>query len=587
MSVLKERRVLLLIVLLVAAILVIWRPWQGLEPEPRGISFGLDLIGGSRVGLKIEGSIATINSKIPAENLLPGLEEKLQTGVKAIKISGNSITLEIGRNISKEALQTALGENGEITLLEQDTISEETREEVMRTLQARADIYGTKGVSFKSMGQNFVLYEIAGVTPEEAVGLLGYQGRLEAFVGDVMVYRGTDIERVSTPQYEAITGGGIKYHVPLRISDEGAARFAEAAKGKAGYPLVFYIDRPDDAILIFSDNMLKDFYDENRQMFFVSSGQYGYYLQVPAIRVEGDRLAPEVSQALRALGKRRVIFLGDQNDFSKNLIDEIKRENLAIEFKPRDKNESTLSWLQRVCGQRTAPTISEEVAKGVPLKDVEITGERTSIDQARADATYVQAILSQRLPVKVSVEWESSVSPVLGSLFREEIIKAGIAAFVAVSLIVFFRYRRVSLSLSIVGTMASELILILGTASLIRWTIGLPEIGGLVAVIGTGVDHQIIITDEILSGRPAEQKKVSGLGDRVSKAFYIIFSAAAATISAMIPLAYLGFGAMRGFALVTIIGIFIAIFITRPVYAKIASAVISGGQKTGATQKLF
>jgi preprotein translocase subunit SecD len=285
---------------------------------------------------------------------------------------------------------------------------------------------------------------------------------------------------------------------------------------------------------------------------------------------------------LRALGKQRVIFLGDQNDFSENLVNEIKRENFAVEFKPKDKNESTLGWLQRVCGQRTAPTISEEVAKGVPLKDVEITGERTSIDQARADATYVQAILSQRLPAKVTVEWESSVSPVLGSLFREEIVRAGIAAFIAVSAIVFFRYRRISISASIIGTIASELILILGMASLIRWTIGLPEIGGLVAVIGTGVDHQIIITDEILSGRPTEQKKVSGFGDRVSKAFYIIFSAAAATISAMIPLAYLGFGAMRGFALVTIIGIFIAIFITRPVYAKIVSALIAREQKSAA-----
>jgi preprotein translocase subunit SecD len=580
MSVLRERRVLLFIILIVASMLIIWRPWQGPELEPRGISFGLDLIGGSRVGLKIEGSIATINSKIPAENLLPQLEEKLQTSVKAIKISGDIITVEMGRNVSRDLLQAALGDNGEVTLLEQDTISEGTREEVMRTLQARADIYGTKGVSFKSMGQNFVLYEIAGVTPEEAVRLLGYQGRLEAFVGDVMVYRGTDIERVSTPQYEAIKGGGIKYHVPLRISDEGAARFAEAARGKAGYPLVFYIDRPDDAVLIFSDSALKELYDENRQMFFVAGGQYGYYLQVPAIRVEGDRLTPDTSRALRALGKQRVIFLGDQNDFSENLVNEIKRENFAVEFKPKDKNESTLGWLQRVCGQRTAPTISEEVAKGVPLKDVEITGERTSIDQARADATYVQAILSQRLPAKVTVEWESSVSPVLGSLFREEIVRAGIAAFIAVSAIVFFRYRRISISASIIGTMASELILILGMASLIRWTIGLPEIGGLVAVIGTGVDHQIIITDEILSGRPTEQKKVSGFGDRVSKAFYIIFSAAAATISAMIPLAYLGFGAMRGFALVTIIGIFIAIFITRPVYAKIVSALIAREQKS-------
>jgi len=62
---------------------------------------------------------------------------------------------------------------------------------------------------------------------------------------------------------------------------------------------------------------------------------------------------------------------------------------------------------------------------------------------------------------------------------------------------------------------------------------------------------------------------------RIKGAFFIVFAAAATLIAAMLPLAYIGFtrgttgiGFMSGFAVTTIIGVLVGIFITRPVYAK-------------------
>ncbi|MCK4497292.1 MAG: hypothetical protein KAU24_03795 [Candidatus Aenigmarchaeota archaeon] len=109
------------------------------------------------------------------------------------------------------------------------------------------------------------------------------------------------------------------------------------------------------------------------------------------------------------------------------------------------------------------------------------------------------------------------------------------------------------------------LIPLLGMAS---WTIDLPTIGGIIAAIGMGVDHQIIIADETLAGKK-EEEKLYTLKKKIKMAFFIIFGAAATTIAAMIPLMSIGIGFIRGFAITTIVGVLVGILITRPAYARI------------------
>jgi preprotein translocase subunit SecD len=155
-----------------------------------------------------------------------------------------------------------------------------------------------------------------------------------------------------------------------------------------------------------------------------------------------------------------------------------------------------------------------------------------------------------------------------------EAVRAGFVAIMGVGALIYLRYRRIEIIIAIMGTMISELIITLGIASALGWVIGLPEIGGLIAVIGTGVEHQIIITDEVLRGGLPQTRRMS-LRGRISRAFSIIFAAAATTIAAMVSLASLGFGAMRGFALITMAGVIIAVILTRPAYARIISLVLT------------
>jgi len=72
-----------------------------------------------------------------------------------------------------------------------------------------------------------------------------------------------------------------------------------------------------------------------------------------------------------------------------------------------------------------------------------------------------------------------------------------------------------------------------------------------------------VILDEAIRGR----KEDVDTKERLKRAFFIIFAAAATTIAAMIPLWNAGAGLLRGFALTTIAGVLIGIFLTRPAFA--------------------
>lgn len=224
----------------------------------------------------------------------------------------------------------------------------------------------------------------------------------------------------------------------------------------------------------------------------------------------------------------------------------------------------------------TTAEISEGVANGVPLTDVEISGGSPTKDEATNTARGIQAILqSGALPVKVSIAGISSVSAELGSQFQTGALIAGVLALIVVSIIIFVRYRTPILVIPIIVTSLAELILILGAASVIHYSIDLPAIAGILAAIGTGVDDQIIITDEVLKRGKVSKRRRTGLNIKIKGAFFIIYASAATLIAAMIPLAYVGFtrgvtgiGILSSFAITTVLGVLIGIFITRPVYAK-------------------
>jgi len=217
--------------------------------------------------------------------------------------------------------------------------------------------------------------------------------------------------------------------------------------------------------------------------------------------------------------------------------------------------------------------------KGSVTTQISISGSgqgatrNEAIESAKAEMKTLQTILiTGSLPFKLEIVKIDQISPNLGEQFTKQILLAGLFAILAVSIVVFIRYRKIKASVALVTVSFSEVVIILGTASLIGWNLDLPSIAGIIALIGTGIDSQIIILDEA-------QDKNESIKQRIKKALFIIVTAFTTTFVAMIPLTgFLGFmgigaasaGLLKGFAITTLIGITTGVLVSRPAFADIA-----------------
>ncbi|MBI3334487.1 hypothetical protein HYZ97_03300 [Candidatus Pacearchaeota archaeon] len=190
--------------------------------------------------------------------------------------------------------------------------------------------------------------------------------------------------------------------------------------------------------------------------------------------------------------------------------------------------------------------------------------QEDALQDARTNMQKLQTILiTGSLPYKLHIVKLDTISPTLGDQFIRLILLAGFASILAVALIIFIRYRKFKASLALLLTSFSEIIIILGVASLIKWNLDLPSIAGILATIGTGVDSQIVILDEAQKGISISVK------ERIKRALFIIISAYAASLASLLPLYWAGAGLFKGFAITTIIGITAGVFISRPAFADI------------------
>ncbi len=176
-------------------------------------------------------------------------------------------------------------------------------------------------------------------------------------------------------------------------------------------------------------------------------------------------------------------------------------------------------------------------------------------------------LITGSLPYKLEIVKLDTISPTLGIGFTRNVLFAGLAALFAISLVVFIRYRKLKSCFALLLTSISEIIIILGIAAVIKWDLDLPSIAGILAVIGTGIDSQIIILDE------AKQTHFLSIKQRMKRAFKIILGAYFTALVALIPLWWAGAGLLKGFVFTTILGITIGVLITRPAFVDIVKKI--------------
>jgi preprotein translocase subunit SecD len=209
--------------------------------------------------------------------------------------------------------------------------------------------------------------------------------------------------------------------------------------------------------------------------------------------------------------------------------------------------------------------------QGSATTSIQISGsgtgsaEQEAVINAMNNMKRLQTVLiTGSLPVKLDIVKIDAISPLLGKEFLKNALMVGLVALISVGIVIFIRYRKLQVAIPMVLMSVSEVIILLGFAALIGWNIDLAAVAGIIIAVGTGIDHQIVIADETLRGKGV----IYDWKQRIKNAFFIIMASYFTVVVALVPLVFAGAGLLKGFAITTILGASIGVFISRPVFAR-------------------
>ena len=494
----------------------------------------------------------------------------------------------------------------------ENQVAPEDMPRVVSVINSRLDWAGLKDAKVTSSGNQYITAQLAESDPDEIARLkntLLKQGRFEAVLDGNVLFVGEDIRTIYKDPakgygIQAIDkSGASQWVLPFMLSPEASRRFAEMTFHKCsptGYEnnsvvyecekTYFFIDRPTDAIMIV-DN---DTYLEEKQVpvspELVNSNMISFDEIVSQLNtnyyIASDNLTDEQLSKIKT----------DFNKYQKAIVsssvsESIKKQLTDIGYKVVVINKpETQPWIWEATGLKSIISLTEGVtnmsapsttsASFEVFNNLTITGTAASKVDAKTRLDDLLVILeSGSLPIPIESISTESISPFLGKEFLRNSLWIGLFALLTVALVLFIRYKVFNLIFPMLFSDVSELIISLGFLSLIQFRIDLATIAGILAAIGTGVDHEVIITDELLKGTKEEEASSSGqsLTAKVKSAFFIIFAAVATVFVTMLPIIFFNVGLSKlvGFAITVMFGAVLGVFVTRPAFAEVAKVVVA------------
>jgi preprotein translocase subunit SecD len=215
----------------------------------------------------------------------------------------------------------------------------------------------------------------------------------------------------------------------------------------------------------------------------------------------------------------------------------------------------------------SAPVIKSRISGGEAV----IEGSFT-LDEAKDLAIVLRA---GSLPAPVQILEERTVGPSLGQDSINKGMKSIIIGGILVVLFMVIYYR----AAGIVADMAliMNFIIIIGALAILRATLTLPGIAGLVLTVGMAVDANVLIFERIREELRVGKTPMAAIEAGYSKALLTIMDANVTTLIAALVLLQFGTGPIKGFAVTLSIGIvasmFTAIVVTRFVFDLFMSKV--------------
>lgn len=536
LDIFKNWKVLLLIFLVVISIIVIAPNFS-----PTGVTVTYKSKN-STIPISQGDVVYSINDKTTApedltKNYTGILKIQTNKGEKLVKVNG-SLGLE-GKYTPSSRLIFGLDiEGGVRAVIKPQSDDNVSLDQIISTLQTRINLYGLREANFRSIkseGQGFIEIIMAGGNRDELKELLERQGKFEAKI-DFIIKDGKQIEfekkyNVSISENSVKIGDSIIEVNKTIIIDKIPVKLLSISNNSANISTTVFTG--EDIVLVY--------FDPQRSGVSLEQGFYRWFFQV--------RLSEKGAQNFAYVTKNldRVFVPGTEGQLSS-----------PIQLYLDDELIDSLS-------------ISASL-KGQVIQEPSVTGSGSDPQTATKSQRRLQTILkSGSLPTKIEIAQLEVISPKLGSAFLSNILIAILSAVIAVSVIVAIRYRKKNVVVPMILTSMSEVIIIFGASVVIGWTIDIASIAAIIAIIGTGIDAQIIMVDQTLR----EGDKTITAKERIKRALFIILGAGGTVIGAMLPLTVLGLGVLRGFAITTIIGVLIGIFIARPAFGEIIKNLLN------------
>ncbi len=209
---------------------------------------------------------------------------------------------------------------------------------------------------------------------------------------------------------------------------------------------------------------------------------------------------------------------------------------------------------------QSAPVVIERIAGGKSMIDMGLTPFKGAQDLALI-------VRAGALPAPVHIVEEHSIGPSLGA----DSIRSGIRSiyFGALLVLLFMIIYYAMCGMLANFALFFNIFFLLAVLSGLKATLTLPGLAGIVLVVGTAVDANILIFERIREELRTGKTTRSAIDSGYSKAFRTILDANVTSFLSAVILYYFGTGPIRGFAVTLMIGIIANLF-TAVVMTKLA-----------------
>jgi len=241
---------------------------------------------------------------------------------------------------------------------------------------------------------------------------------------------------------------------------------------------------------------------------------------------------------------------------------------ISFSFKPSGAQKFG-DWTGKNIGNYMAVVLNDEVKSVAFIKSQIFDSGEISGRFTKASAEDLALTLkSGALPAKVEYQEERTVGPSLGADSIKAGVEASLGGMVFVVIFMLIYYRGAGVNAVIALTM--NMLLTVAALIMVKSTLTLPGIAGLILGVGMAVDSNVLIFERIREELRAGHSIPEAIGMGFDRAFITIIDTHITTIISSTILYMYGSGPIRGFAVTLVLGLLInlfsAVFVSRTIF---------------------